>query len=75
MGFRAKTSVRHKANSKMTKQKIMEYMDNVRDCGTEEEVAEFFHHEYGGCPCPLDNPLLWDEEAEYNIVEHNIEIE
>lgn len=53
----------------------MEYMDNVRDCGTEEEVAEFFHHEYGGCPCPLDNPLLWDEEAEYNIVEHNIEIE
>lgn len=19
---------------------------------TEEEVAEFFHHEYGGCPCP-----------------------
>lgn len=42
---------------------------------TEEEVAEFFHHEYGGCPCPLDNPLLWDEEAEYDIVEYNIEIE
>lgn len=42
---------------------------------TEEEVAEFFRHEYGGCPCPLDNPLLWDEEAEYNIVDYNIEIE
>lgn len=42
---------------------------------TEEEVAEFFRHEYGGCPCPLDNPLLWDDEAEYDIVEYNIEIE
>lgn len=41
---------------------------------TEEEVAEFFRHEYGGCPCPLDNPLLCGE-VEYDIVEYNIEIE
>lgn len=42
---------------------------------TEEEVAEFFHHEYGGYSCSLDNPLLWEEEADYNIVDYNIEIE
>lgn len=42
---------------------------------TEEEVAEFFRHEYGGCRCPLDNPLLWEEEADYDIVDYNIEIE
>ena len=42
---------------------------------TEEEVAEFFHHEYGGYRCSLDNPLLWEGETEYDIVDYNIEIE
>ncbi len=41
---------------------------------TEEEVADFFHCECGGYRCPLDNPLLRDE-AEYDIVDYNIEIE
>lgn len=42
---------------------------------TEEEVAEFFNHEYRGCGCSLDNPLLWEGEAEYDIVDYNIEID
>lgn len=41
---------------------------------TEEEVADFFHCEYGGYRCPLDNPLLRDE-AEYEIVDYRIDIE
>ena len=41
---------------------------------TEEEVADFFHYEYGGYRCPLDNPLLC-EEAEYEVIDYRIDIE
>lgn len=38
---------------------------------TEEEVADFFLHEYGKYVCPLDNPLLCGE-VEYDIVDCDI---